>query len=202
MLIRVSGRHDGVKQYLEDGQKIGRSLSRDELDERVVLAGDLDLTDAVIQSIDAPPRVSRYLSITLSFKEDHIDRQTLLQIARDFESFAMHAYRSDEYCFYAEAHLPRVKSYIDQLSGELVERKPHIHIVIPKTNLISGQSLRPLGFEKYNIQYIDAFQEHTNAQYGLASPKDNRRTVLSDASEMISRYRGDLFRANGRALKE
>ncbi|WP_320533862.1 LPD7 domain-containing protein [Robbsia andropogonis] len=202
MLIRPSGRHDGVKQYLEDGQKIGRSLSRDELDERVVLAGDLDLTDAVIQSIDAPPRVSRYLSITLSFKEDHIDRQTLLQIARDFESFAMHAYRSDEYCFYAEAHLPRVKSYIDQSSGELVERKPHIHIVIPKTNLISGQSLRPLGFEKYNIQYIDAFQEHTNAQYGLASPKDNRRTVLSDASEMISRYRGDLFRANGRALKE
>ena len=202
MLIRVSGHHDGVKQYLEDGQKIGRVLSRDELDERVVLAGDLDLTDAVIQSIDAPPRVSRYLSITLSFKEDHVDRQTLLQIARDFESFAMHAYRSDEYCFYAEAHLPRVKSYIDQSSGELVERKPHIHIVIPKANLISGQSLRPFGFEKYNIQYIDAFQEHTNARYGLASPKDNRRTVLSDASEMISRYRGDLFRANGRVLKE
>lgn len=202
MLIRVTGRHDGVKQYLEDGQKVGRELARDELDERVVLAGDLDLTDAVIQAIDAPPKVERYLSITLSFKEDHVDRETLLQIAREFEAFAMHAYRPDEYNFYAEAHLPRVKSYIDQATGELIERKPHIHVVIPKSNLISGQSLRPFGFDKYNTHFIDAFQEHINAKYGLASPKDNRRTLLTDASEMISRYRGDLFRANSRELKE
>ncbi|KUZ76887.1 LPD7 domain-containing protein [Burkholderia ubonensis] len=202
MLIRPTGRHDGVKQYLEDGQKVGRELSRDELDERVVLAGDLDLTDAVIQAIDAPPKVERYLSITLSFKEDHVDRETLLQIAREFEAFAMHAYRPDEYCFYAEAHLPRVKSYIDQSTGELIERKPHIHVVIPKRNLISGQSLRPFGFDKHNTHFIDAFQEHINAKYGLASPKDNRRTTLTDASEMISRYRGDLFRANSRELKE
>ncbi|MEB2558802.1 LPD7 domain-containing protein [Burkholderia cenocepacia] len=202
MLIRPTGRHDGVKQYLEDGQKVGRELSRDELDERVVLVGDLDLTDAVIQAIDAPPKVERYLSITLSFKEDHVERDTLLQIAREFEAFAMHAYRPDEYSFYAEAHLPRVKSYIDQATGELVERKPHIHVVIPKRNLVSGQSLRPFGFDKHNTHYIDAFQEHTNAKYGLASPKDNRRTLLTDASEMISRYRGDLFRANSRELKE
>ncbi|WP_175804239.1 LPD7 domain-containing protein [Burkholderia cenocepacia] len=202
MLIRVSGRHDGVKQYLEEGRKVGRELDRDDLDERVVLVGDLDLTDAVIQSIDAPPKVERYLSITLSFKEDHVDRETLFQIARDFEAFAMHAYRPDEYSFYAEAHLPRVKSYVDQATGELVERKPHIHIVIPKLNLISGHTLRPFGFDKHNTHFIDAFQEHTNAKYGLASPKDNRRTLLTDASEMISRYRGDLFRANSRELKE
>lgn len=202
MLIRPSGRHDGVKEYLEEGQKLGREHTRDELDERVVLAGDLDLTDAVIQAIDAPPKVERYVSITLSFKEDHVDRETLFQIARDFEAFALHAYRPDEYCFYAEAHLPRIKSYVDKSTGELVERKPHIHIVIPKYNLISGQALRPFGFEKHNLHFIDAFQEHTNARYGLASPKDNRRTLLTDASEMISRYRGDLFRANSRELKE
>nr|WP_254367111.1 LPD7 domain-containing protein [Paraburkholderia sp. NMBU_R16] len=201
-MIRLSGHHDGVKEYLEDGRKVGREHGRDEMDERVVLAGDLDLTDAVIQSIDAAPNVDRYLSITLSFKEDHVDRETLFQIARDFEAFALHAYRPDEYCFYAEAHLPRIKSYIDKATGELVERKPHIHIVIPKRNLISGQTLRPFGFDKQNLHYIDAFQEHTNAAYGLASPKDNRRTLLTDASEMISRYRGDLFRANNRELKE
>jgi hypothetical protein len=198
----VYGAHDGVKQYLEEGRKAGRELGRDELDERIVLAGDLDLTDSIIQSIDAAPNVDRYLSITLSFKEDHVDVETLRAVVRDFERFAMHAYRPDEYCFYAEAHLPRVKSYLDEKTGELVERKPHIHIVIPKTNLISGQALRPFGFDKYNLDYIDAFQEHTNAHYGFASPKDNRRTMLTDASEMISRYRGDLFRANSRALKE
>jgi Large polyvalent protein-associated domain 7 len=202
VLIRVSGRHDGVKQYLEEGRKVGRDFDRDDLDERVVLAGDLDLTDAVIQSINAAPGVERYLSVTLSFKEEHVDRETMLQIVRDFEAFALHAYRPDEYSFYAEAHLPRIKSYVDQATGTLVERKPHIHIVIPRWNLLAEKHLEPLGYVRSNLSFIDAFQEHVNAQYGLASPKDNRRTLLTDASEMISRYRGDLFRANSRELKE
>ncbi|MCQ4437623.1 hypothetical protein NO135_21745, partial [Clostridioides difficile] len=68
MLIRVSGHHDGVKQYLEDGRKVGREFSRDEMDERVVLDGDLDLTESVYRMIDAAPNVDRYLTITLSFK--------------------------------------------------------------------------------------------------------------------------------------
>lgn len=202
MLIRIDGRHDGVRQYLEKGQKRGRELTRDALDERVPLAGDLDLTDAIIQSIHAEPGVDRYLSITLSFREDHIDRETLDAIVRDFEAFVFSAFRPDEYNFYAEAHLPRVKSYLDSRTGQRVERKPHIHIVIPKMNLISGQHMEPLGYVKSNIAFIDAFQEVTNARYGLSSPKDNRRVVLTDASEMISRYRGDIFRDASRAFKE
>nr|WP_234480811.1 LPD7 domain-containing protein [Paraburkholderia aspalathi] len=201
-MIRVSGRHEGVKQYLEEGQKRGRELGRDELDERVVLAGDLDVTDAIIQSIDTGPEVDRYLSITLSFKEDQVDRETLDAVVRDFEKFAFAAYRPDEYNFYAEAHLPRVKSYQDSKTGQLVERKPHIHIVIPKMNLISGQHMEPLGYVKSNIRFIDALQEHINAKHGLASPKDNRRVELTDASEMISRYKGDMFRDASRDLKE
>lgn len=202
MLIRVSGHHDGVKQYLEDGRKVGREFSRDEMDERVVLDGDLDLTETIYRMIDSAPNVDRYLTITLSFKEDHIDRETLDAVVRDFKAFVCAAYRPDELNFYAEAHLPRVKSYVDEKTGALVERKPHIHVVIPKLNLISGQSARPFGFDKLNLDYIDAIQEHLNAKYGLASPKDNRRTEFSDASEMLSRYRGDLFRVDSRQLKE
>jgi hypothetical protein len=196
------GRHDGVKEYLEAGQKLGRELGRDELDERVMLAGDLDLTDAIIQSIDSDPHVARYLSITLSFKEDEVDRETMDAVVRQFQAFAFSAYRPDEYNFYAEAHLPRVKSYQDSRTGQLIERKPHIHIVIPKLNLISGQHLEPLGYVKSNIRFIDAFQEHVNARHGLASPKDNRRVELTDASEMISRYKGDMFKDSTRELKE
>lgn len=167
MLIRVSGHHDGVKQYLEDGRKVGREFSRDEMDERVVLDGDLDLTESVYRMIDAAPNVDRYLTITLSFKEDHIDRETLDAVVRDFKAFVFAAYRPDELNFYAEAHLPRVKSYVDEKTGTLVERKPHIHVVIPKLNLISGQSARPFGFDKLNLDYFDAIQEHLNAKYGL-----------------------------------
>ncbi|MFL9876630.1 LPD7 domain-containing protein [Paraburkholderia megapolitana] len=202
MLIRISGHHDGVKVYLEEGRKVGREFSRDEMDERVVLDGDLDITDAIIQAIEAAANVDRYLTITLSFREDSVDRETLDAVVREFKAFVFTAWRPDELNFYAEAHLPRVKSYIDEKTGLLVERKPHIHIVIPKLNLISGQGARPFGFDKLNLDYIDAIQEHLNAKYGLASPKDHRRTELTDSSEMISRYRGDLFRPAARALKE
>jgi hypothetical protein len=202
MLIRPQGRHDGVKEYLEDGRKLGRELERDEMDERVILIGDLELTNSIIQSIKVASDVDRYLSVTMSFKEDEVSRETLLAITEEFRAFVFAAYRSDEMNFYAEAHLPKVKSYLDDASGKLVERKPHIHVVIPKTNLISGSHLEPLGFVKSNIDFIDAFQEHINAKYGLAGPKDNRRIEFSDASEMISRYKGDLFKGSSRDLKE
>jgi hypothetical protein len=201
MLLRVKGRHDGVKEYLEKGRKLGRELERDEMDERVILAGDLELTDSIIQSIDAAPNVDRYLSVTMSFKEDAVSRETLEAITEDFRKFVGVAYLPEEFNFYAEAHLPKVKSYLDD-AGKLVERKPHIHIVIPKLNLISGGHLEPLGFYKSNIQFVEAFQEHVNAKYGLASPKDHRRAGFTNESEMISRYKGDLFKLASRDIKE
>lgn len=201
MLLRAKGRHDGVKEYLEKGRKLGRDLERDEMDERVILAGDLELTNSIIQSIDVAPDVDRYLSVTMSFKEDAVSRETLEAITEDFRKFVSVAYLPEEVNFYAEAHLPKVKSYLDD-AGKLVERKPHIHIVIPKLNLISGGHLEPLGFYKSNIQFIEAFQEHVNANYGLASPKDHRRAGFTNESEMISRYKGDLFKPASRDIKE
>jgi hypothetical protein len=201
MLLRAKGRHDGVKEYLEKGRKLGRELERDEMDERVILAGDLELTDSIIQSIDVAPNVDRYLSVTMSFKEDVVRRETLEAITEDFRKFVGVAYLPEEFNFYAEAHLPKVKSYLDN-AGKLVERKPHIHIVIPKLNLISGGYLEPLGFYKSNIQFVEAFQEHANAKYGLASPKDHRRAGFTSESEMISRYKGDLFKPVSRDIKE
>ena len=52
MLIRPNGGRDGIKKYLEEGQKEGRSYTRDELDERVILSGILEETDRIIQSMD------------------------------------------------------------------------------------------------------------------------------------------------------
>ncbi|MBN3733195.1 relaxase/mobilization nuclease domain-containing protein, partial [Burkholderia sp. Tr-20390] len=199
MLIRVSGYHDGVKEYLENGQKQDREFSRDEMDERVILAGDLEITNEIIQSIESEGE--RYHTVTLSFKEDEIDRATLAAIVKDFEAFALTAYRPDEYSFYAEAHLPKIKSYLNRKTGEPVERKPHIHIVIPNVNLLSGRLLRPFDKVSNNAAFIDAFQEHINHKYGLASPKDNRRTEFTSASEMISRYKGDAFEGANSELK-
>lgn len=200
MLTRVSGGHSGIKEYLELGHKQGREFSRDELDERVILAGDLEFTQQIIDGIEIDGE--RYLHITLSFKEDEIPNETLRAIAEDFRKFMFSAYKDDEYNFYAEAHLPKIKSYEHQTTGEIVERKPHIHIVVPKTNLRSGGSLNPFGLVEWSERHIDAAQEHINNKYGLASPKDNRRVEFTDASDMISRYKDDNFAGVNKELKK
>jgi len=191
MLIRVSGADSGIEDYLENGQKQGRDNSRDELDERIILDGDLDSIRAINESIGN--HGEKYLHITLAFKEDELSRETLEAITQDFKAFAFSAYGPDEYGFYAEAHVPRIKSYINSQNGGFVERKPHIHIVIPEKNLLSGTNLNPFGRVEQQTKFIDAFQELTNAKYGLASPKDNRRTGFNPESEMVSRYKGDDF---------
>ncbi len=111
------------------------------------------------------------------------------------------AFQDDEYSFYAEAHLPRIKSYTHAKTGEVVERKPHIHIVIPKYNLLSGESLNPFGLVERQVKYLEAIQETLNNRYGLASPKDNRRALFTDDSEMLSRYKGDAFKGGNKAFK-
>ena len=200
MLIRVNGASSGIKEYLENGRKDGRDFSRDELDERVILSGDLELTDAIINSMDNEG--DRYLHVTLSFKEDEISPEALRAIVGEFKEFAMTAYDQDEYNFYAEAHLPKIKSYVHQQSGELIERKPHIHVVIPEKNLLSGQHMNPFGKSEHQTKFIDAFQEHINAKYGFASPKDHRRIEYTSESAIISRYKGDLFEGTHRELKD
>ena len=144
----------------------------------------------------------RYLHITLAFKEEEISRERLQEITDEFKKFAMTAYESDEYNFYAEAHLPKLKTYTNQKTGELVERKPHIHIVIPEYNLLSEKNLNPFGKVDQQTKFLEAFQEHINAKFGLASPKDNRRIEFTDESAIISRYKGDYFKGANNDLKE
>lgn len=211
MLIRVRGGREGIKDYLERGQKDGREFGRDQLDERVILSGDLALTHAVIN--DMGNSGERYLHITLSFREDKIDRDKLKSITEEFRDFALSAYQPDEYNFYAEAHLPRIKSYTNKQTGQEVERKPHIHVVLPKQNLMSGTLIDPLyrpAFDKAGqiivpeaqMQWLEAFQEHINAKYGLASPKDHPRLEYTDESTIIARFKGDLFRGDRSELKD
>jgi hypothetical protein len=199
MLIRISGGESGIKDYLEDGQKQGRDYSREELDERVILDGDLKLTDAIINKMAHGG--DKYLHITLAFKEDEISRENLQAITQDFKAFAFTAFQDNEYSFYAEAHLPRIKSYTHAKTGERVERKPHIHIVIPKYNLLSGESLNPFGLVERQVKYLEAIQETLNNRHGLASPKDNRRALFTDDSEMLSRYKGDAFKGGNKTFK-
>lgn len=201
MLIRASGYNDGAKEYLEEGQKAGRSLSRDELDERVILYGDLDLTEMIYQSIPNKGQ-DRYLTFTMSFREDEVSPDTLFDIAEEFRQFMMYAYRSDEYNFYAEAHIPKIKTIEDKRTGELVDRKPHIHVIIPRKNLLSGKEANPIGVYEYNVKYFEAFQEYINQKYELSSPREHVRIDPQNAASVLSRYKGDDFYGKNREFKQ
>ncbi len=198
MIIRISGGASGIKEYLEEGQKQDRFYSRNELDSRVILDGDLSITDTIINSMDK--RSNKYFHITLAFKEDHISQDMLQNINSEFKEYFLAGYTDEEINYYAEAHLPKIRSYRSSTDPDtLIERKPHIHIVIPKINLANGTSFNPS--IKHCTKYIDAFQEYINDKYGLESPKDNLRANFNNSSEVISRYKGDIFGTKNKEQK-
>ncbi|XPJ79409.1 LPD7 domain-containing protein [Klebsiella pneumoniae] len=179
MLIRFDGGHDGIAPYLVHGRKAGRLWTRDQLDERL------------IDSIDS--KGDRYLHITLAFAEREISTSTLRSIVDDFRQLLMAAYQPDEYNFYAEAHAPRLQRYTNLTTGEDVERLLHVHFVMPKLNLVSGQRLDPVGKADHNVMYFDAIQEFLNLKYGLVSPKERPRDGKSVA-DIHKRHRVDEFK--------
>lgn len=201
----------GLKEYLENGQKQGRELHRDEIDERIILEGDLELCAKFIDSRETKEKTTeRYDHVTLSFKEKDVSPETMRSIVADFKKFIGSAYTEDEIYLYAEAHMPKTateekwnpvtKQY------ETVERFPHIHFVIPKTNMITGERLSV--FEKINSafngkdktsDFLDAFQESINEKYGLESPKDNRRDAFESKADIISAIKEDEFSGKNRA---
>ncbi|EGZ2393457.1 relaxase, partial [Escherichia coli] len=178
-----------------NGRKAEREYTRDELDHRFIIDGDLATTNKIIESIEDKGQ-ERYLHITLSFAENEISEETLKNVTSDFRKMLMNAYHTDEYAFYAEAHLPKIKNIVDNKTGELVERKPHIHIVIPRTNLVTGNSLNPPG-DLTNLKtqtQLDSVQEYLNNKYNLISPKDSVRVSDENYANVLSRVKGDLYR--------
>jgi hypothetical protein len=201
MLIRIKGGSGGIKNYLETGQKQDRFYSRDELDNRIILSGDLEIVENLIEEMNNyEVKRDKYVHITLSFKEDIIDEKILNEISNEFRNFYLKAYDEDEVHFYAEAHLPKIKSYINAKTGESIIRKPHIHIVIPTINILTGNAV--IYYEPNNIKYMEAFQEYINNKYGLESPKNNPRYKINENSEFISRYKGDGFKGKHRDIRE
>lgn len=193
MIVRYGGGNDGIVDYLINGRKAERQYTRDELDHRVVLDGDLQTTDKIINSIE-DNKQDRYLHITLSFHESHVSNEMLKAVVDDYKKLLMNAYHPEEYSFYAEAHLPKIRHIQDNSTGELIERKPHIHIVIPKVNLVTGDKLDPVGLigKGHTIEQLDAIQEHINNKYNLASPKDFPRKN-SDYSVILKRVKQILM---------
>ena len=197
----------GISDYLQNGKKQGRELHRDEIDQRIVLEGDLSICERIIDSRETDS--TTYDHITLSFKEKDISPETMRAIVADFKKFIGSAYTEDEIYLYAEAHMPKTateqKWNAETKKYETVERFPHIHFLVPKTNLVTGERISVLellsagyGGKEKTADFIDAFQESINEKYGLESPKDNRSTQFNSQADIISRIKEDEFKGRNR----
>lgn len=194
MIVEISSGKGGFKLYLEHGQKKGRDQRRDQLDQRIALAGDLSVFELATSS--GAGDGYKYDHITLSFSEDHVSDEVLQLAVDEFREHALAAWPRDDrhrIAFYAEAHRPRITSYTNSETGVKVGRLTHIHIGLGKHDLLTGKPIAPLGFLGHpsdNLKYIDAWQESFNARHGLSSPKDNPKIAPEDAVDTLARYTG------------
>jgi hypothetical protein len=198
MLVRITGGNSGIKDYLEKGQKQDRHYSRDELDRREPIHGDLELTNSIINAIPDNGQ-ERYLHLSMSFKEKDIDSDKIKAAVSGFMKTSMAAYNDDEYNYYAEIHHPRLKKIYNAKTDELEERLTHVHIVVPKQNLLSNGRLNPFGNHMHNVSFIDAMQEKINTEYGFESPKHNPRYGIHNKNEALSKYT-KIFEADNKNL--
>ena len=193
MIVAIGGGSGGFKNYLETGQKKGRELHRDALDQRLPLFGDLNVFELAtsIQTGEG----QKYDHITLAFSENYVSDEMLQLAVNEFRDHTLAAWPEAErnrIAFYAEAHRPKILSYINSLTGESVQRLVHIHIGIGKHDLLTGKVIEPLGYLGLsdNLKFVDAWQEAFNAKHGFSSPKDNPKITPENAIDTLARYTG------------
>lgn len=184
--------HTWVAYYMVAGIKSGREYSRDELDERVILDGNLRMFDQVLaNSTDTNGETHRHF--TLGWKEDYLPPKTLDAIYQDLKTFLLAAYDEDEAFIFAEAHHPKIKSYINT-KGKRIIRYGHLHVLLAAKNAKTGSNdVNPMGYYPLREDYANAFQSYIDSKYGLASPDDNRRVVVTDESTVIEDHNGNPF---------
>lgn len=178
-LMRVGGGISGIIEYLIAGRKQGQELSRDELDERIVLYGDIEITSAIIGSMNVAGQ--KYLHITFSVKERDLPIEKFREIDEFIREKLFAAYGEDELNIYSELQRPKIKNVPNKTTGAWHERLDHIHYAIPQKNLITGMRADPIGVFDHNKEFFEAIQELANIKFGLASPKDNARVDISEA---------------------
>lgn len=205
-------------QYLEKGEvktrlkENGQIWSREELDERITLGGNLAITGRLIEQVEKKNWSTSFDSLVYSFAEDDITAEKMQEIMEEHFAHLTEMFNEGEINYYAEAHIPKIKymlnteidkfgkktfvplneqeaqKYIDSQDERLVIRKPHIHVTIPKMNMVTQTQLKlwerhskirdrdgkTIGYEMHreDRQGVNAIQEVMNLKHGLSSPRD------------------------------
>ncbi|MCG3817993.1 hypothetical protein I3256_18800 [Photobacterium damselae] len=192
MLIRITHKKEGIEHYLETGQKANREATRDELDHRVHLSGDLDAFALTVQYTRENKQrwKDHYWHITASFaiEDNHLDDETLRAINKEMMEYYFCAYDVDKLIHATEAHRPKIQSQVNKATGEIEQRLLHIHNAVSKYDVTTGNQVRMIPF---NEAADRAFQSYICAKYGLVDPADRKRDIPVTKRDIIAKWKGD-----------
>ena len=166
MIVKISKGEKGIADYLKTGKKRDSKLTRDEKDDRLPLAGNLDLIEmSEKHQSKKKNKKYNYYHISLSFTSEEWSRLyesgNIDEFIMDFLKLTFPNHDIDELLFYAEAHLPIIKEepYIPRpegalenrvlnkkhKNGEPLKREPHIHLIVSFENMKFTHSVKTGG---------------------------------------------------------
>ena len=166
MIVKISKGEKGIADYLKTGKKRDSKLTRDEKDDRLPLAGNLDLIEmSEKHQSKKKNKKHNYYHISLSFTSEKWSRLyesgNIDELIMDFLRLTFPNHDIDELLFYAEAHLPIIKEepYIPRpegalenrtlnkkhKNGEPLKREPHIHLIVSFENMKFTHSVKTGG---------------------------------------------------------
>lgn len=166
MIVKISKGEKGIADYLKTGKKRDSKLTRDEKDDRLPLAGNLDLIEmSERHQSKKKNKKYNYYHISLSFTSEEWNKLyesgNIDDLIMDFLRLTFPNHDIDELLFYAEAHLPIIKEepYIPRpegalenrvlnkkhKNGEPLKREPHIHLIVSFENMKFTHSVKTGG---------------------------------------------------------
>ena len=197
MIVKISKGEKGVADYLKTGKKRDSKLTRDEKDDRLPLAGNLDLIEmSEKHQSKKKNKKHNYYHISLSFTSEEWSRLyesgNIYELIMDFLRLTFPNHDIDELLFYAEAHLPIIKEepYIPRpegalenrtlnkkhKNGEPLKREPHIHIIVSFENMKFTHSVKTGG-----------------AVYAKGASKQQVKAVMAKSAEKFKRVVNDIL---------
>ena len=197
MIVKISKGEKGVADYLKTGKKRDSKLTRDEKDDRLPLAGNLDLIEmSERHQSKKKNKKHNYYHISLSFTSEEWSRLyesgNIDEFIMDFLRLTFPNHDIDELLFYAEAHLPIIKEepYIPRpegalenrvlnkkhKNGEPLKREPHIHLIVSFENMKFTHSVKTGG-----------------AIYAKGASKQQAKAIMAKSVEKFKRVVNDIL---------
>jgi hypothetical protein len=195
MIVKISKGEKGVADYLKTGKKRDSKLTRDEKDDRLPLAGNLDLIE-MSERHQSKNKKYNYYHISLSFTSEEWNKLyesgNIDDLIMDFLKLTFPNHDIDELLFYAEAHLPIIKEepYIPRpegalenrvlnkkhKNGEPLKREPHIHLIVSFENMKFTHSVKTGG-----------------AIYAKGASKQQAKAIMAKSVEKFKRVVNDIL---------